>query len=161
MSDDATGADAPPKSGLKRMLKLALPVGALLGGVASTWLGLWSPLALIGGGVTAAPAHAAASPPAVTFVDVPRVVLTIPGGNGRSLALTAMIEIDPAHEAQARQLMPRVSDAFNTFLSGIDPAAFDRRGILEIIRTELATRAGFVLGDDVVRDLLITEFRIQ
>ena len=43
----------------------------------------------------------------------------------------------------------------------IDAAAFSRRGILEIIRAELATRTRFVLGDAAVRDLLITEFRIQ
>ena len=40
-------------------------------------------------------------------------------------------------------------------------AALDRRGILEILRAEMATRARFVLGDQAVRDLLITEFRIQ
>ena len=57
--------------------------------------------------------------------------------------------------------MPRITDSYNGFLSQIDAAAFSRRGILEILRAELATRTRFVLGDAALRDLLITEFRIQ
>lgn len=72
-----------------------------------------------------------------------------------------MIDTDPLQADQAKLLMPRVVDAFNGLLAGIDPAALDRRGILEILRAEMATRARFVLGEDAVRDLLITEFRIQ
>ena len=149
---------APRKPMLKRMLPIMLPVVALIAGGATTFMGLWSPMALIGGGAPEVEAHAAS---AVVFLDVPRIVLTVPGGGGRSVVMTTMIDIDPAQVAQAKALMPRVTDAFNTFLTDIDPSAFDRRGILEIIRAELATRARFVLGETTVRDLLITEFRIQ
>ena len=37
----------------------------------------------------------------------------------------------------------------------------EKRGILDIVRDELATRAVFVLGDKAFSDILITEFRIQ
>ena len=57
--------------------------------------------------------------------------------------------------------MPRVSDAFTSFLSGIDPAAYDKRGVLEIIRAELLARTRYVLGEDAIKDLLITEFRFK
>ncbi len=57
--------------------------------------------------------------------------------------------------------MPRVSDAFTTFLSDVDPSAYDKRGVLEIIRTELVGRTRLVLGDEAVKDLLITEFRFK
>ena len=45
--------------------------------------------------------------------------------------------------------------------SGIDPAAYDKRGVLEIIRAELLARTRYVLGEDAIKDLLITEFRFK
>ena len=90
-----------------------------------------------------------------------RILLSLPGERPRTLAMSVLIDVAPASEALARQLMPRLSDAFTTFLADIDPAAFERRGILDIVRLELATRARFVLGEAAVRDLLITEYRIQ
>lgn len=148
----------PSKPLLKRLAPVLVPVLALGAGAGSTLAGLWSPIALLGPAETAAAARAA---PAVAFLDVPRIVLSLPGSGGRSLVVTAMIDTDPLQADQAKLLMPRVVDAFNGLLAGIDPAALDRRGILEILRAEMATRARFVLGEDAVRDLLITEFRIQ
>lgn len=155
---DATVAE-PGKSRIGRLMPLLLPVLALGGGAASTYLGFWSPLALISSSEATAEAHAAG--PEIAFVDVPRIVLTVPGERTQTLALTVMIEVAPEAKAQALALMPRITDSYNGFLSRIDSSAFSRRGILEIIRAELATRTRFVLGDDAVRDLLITEFRIQ
>ena len=154
----ATGnaAEPPRKPLLRRMLPVLLPLLALGAGAGSTYAGLWSPLLQ-----PSEPAPNVQASPAVVFVDVPRIVLSLPGTGGRSLVVTALIDIDPAAADQARLLMPRLVDAFTTFLSHIDPAALDRRGILEILRAEMATRARFVLGDQAVRDLLITEFRIQ
>ena len=57
--------------------------------------------------------------------------------------------------------MPRILDSFNSFLSDIDPAAFDRRGVLEIVRAELQTRVDMLLGEPRVGNVLITEFAIQ
>lgn len=148
----------PRKPLLKRLAPVLVPVLALGAGAGSTLAGLWSPMALLGPAETAAAARAV---PAVAFLDVPRIVLSLPGSGGRSLVVTAMIDTDPLQADQAKLLMPRVVDAFNGLLAGIDPAALDRRGILEILRAEMATRARFVLGEDAVRDLLITEFRIQ
>ena len=151
-------AEPPRKPLLRRMIPVLLPLLALGAGAGSTYAGLWSPLALL---QPSKPAPDVQAAPAVVFVDVPRIVLSLPGTGGRSLVVTALIDIDPAAADQARLLMPRLVDAFTTFLSHIDPAALDRRGILEILRAEMATRARFVLGEDAVRDLLITEFRIQ
>ena len=71
------------------------------------------------------------------------------------------IECAPEKVAQVQMLMPRISDSFTRFLSDIDPAAIDRRGVLEIIRAELRTRADMVLGSGVIDNILITEFAIQ
>lgn len=150
---------AAPRSRLGRLVPMLLPVIALAAGFASSFMGFWSPLALFSAG-----GHAAEEQPAgagVAFVDVPRIILSIPGERAQTLAMTVMIEVAPADRAQALALMPRILDSYNGFLSEIDAAAFSRRGILEIVRAELATRTRFVLGDKAVRDLLITEFRIQ
>lgn len=144
------------KKGLLIPLVAALLVGGA--GFASTYLGFWSPTALVSGG---ADEHAPAESSVAVFVPVPRVELNLPGGRGRMLALSASIETDTAHSAEVEHLMPRVSDAFASFLSGVDPAAYDKRGVLEIIRAELVTRTRYVLGEEPVKDLLITEFLIR
>lgn len=148
--------DSPPRPLGRRLLPILLPVLALAAGFGVTYTGLLSPLSLL---APAAPAPQAA--PVAVFLDVPRIILTIPGERTQTLALAVVVEIDPAAADTARLLMPRIADSFNGFLSQVDPVAFSRRGILEIIREELATRTRLILGEATVRDLLITEFRIQ
>lgn len=148
--------DSPPRPLGRRLLPILLPVLALAAGFGVTYTGLLSPLSLL---APAAPAPQAA--PVAVFLDMPRIILTIPGQRTQTLALAVVVEIDPAAADTARLLMPRIADSFNGFLSQVDPVAFSRRGILEIIREELATRTRFILGESAVRDLLITEFRIQ
>ena len=141
---------------------MLIPIAATLilggAGFASTYLGLWSP-----GAMLSAPAEAKVTHPAsqAEFVDIPTIEIIIPGGRARSLILSATIESDTTHKSQVQHLMPRVSDAFTTFLSDVDPSAYEKRGVLEIIRTELVARTRLVLGEEAVKDLLITEFRFK
>lgn len=148
---------APAKK--RRLIPLIVVLGLAGAGFASTYLGLWSPLALLSS--PAAPQAASVEQMAVEFIDVPTIELALPGGRARTLVLTATIETDAAHKATVTHLMPRVLDAFTTFLSNVDPAAYDKRGVLEVIRAELVTRTRFVLGEEPVKDLLITEFRFK
>ncbi|MEE2860114.1 MAG: flagellar basal body-associated FliL family protein [Pseudomonadota bacterium] len=156
---DAAAAPAEKAPGKKGLL-ITLAATLVLGGAAfgSTYLGIWSPAGMLAG----SPAkEASAEHHAVVFIDVPKVEIVIPGGRARSMVLSATIETDSAHKAEVTHLMPRVSDAFTTFLSGVDPAAYDKRGVLEVIRAELVTRTRYVLGEEPVKDLLITEFRFK
>ncbi len=141
------------KKGVLLMAVAALLLGG--GGFASTYLGFWSPAALL------APGPEKAAESSAVFVDVPAIALHMPGSPPRELILSASIETDQAHQAEVKHLMPRVMDAFTSFLSEVDRAAYDKRGVLEIIRAELVTRTRYVLGEEAVRDLLITEFRIR
>lgn len=157
MTDAAALTPEPTE---KKKSRLLLPLAALVlagAGFGSSYLGLWSPAALVPGGKSAD--HAVAS--TVEFVAVPTIEIPIPGSVRRSVVLTASIETDQANRPGVEHLLPRVSDAFTTFLSDVDPAAYEKRGVLEIIRAELITRTRFVLGNDPVKDLLITEFRIK
>lgn len=153
----ASNEERKPRS---RTMLFAIVAALILGGAAftSTFYGIWAPGKLLDGGEKA-PASAAI--PAVEFVHVPPIEVIVPGPRSRNLVVQATIETDATYRPQVEHLMPRVSDAFTTFLAGIDPAAYERRGVLEVIRTELITRTRLVLGEDPVRDLLITEFRFK
>ena len=153
-------AAAPEKPRGKKGLLIPLVATLVLGGAgfASSYLGFWSPSGMLSG-----PEEPVESTEHMTveFIDIPTIEIVVPGGRARSLVLSATIETDTTHKAEVTHLMPRVSDAFTTFLSGVDPAAYDKRGVLEVIRAELVTRTRFVLGEEPVKDLLITEFRFK
>ena len=152
-------AEEKSKGGIRRIL---LPLGLVVimtgGGFASTFLGFWSPMAFFAAKEEHPPE---AQAPTVEFVDIPQIVLTLAGPRSRMLIMTVKIETDQTHRAEVEHLVPRILDSFNSFLSDVDPSAFEKRGMLDIIRDELATRAAFVLGKDAFADILITEFRIQ
>ncbi|RCW82864.1 flagellar basal body-associated FliL family protein [Paracoccus lutimaris] len=154
-----TPEDEKPKGGIGRIL---LPLGLVVimagGGFASTYLGFWSPMGLL---AKKEDVPAEATLPSTEFVDIPQIVLTLAGPKSRILIMTVKIETDQKHRAEIEHLIPRVLDSFNSFLAGVDATAFEKRGILDIVRDELATRAVFVLGKDAFTDILITEFRIQ
>lgn len=151
-----TAETKPRKKGMLIPIAVTLVLGGV--GFGSTYLGLWSPVAMMSGPAEAKVAHGEVQ---AEFVDIPTIEIVMPGGRSRSLVLSATIESDSVHKAQVQHLMPRVSDAFTTFLSGVDPSAYEKRGVLEIIRTELVARTRLVLGDAAVKNLLITEFRFK
>ncbi|WP_199258767.1 flagellar basal body-associated FliL family protein [Paracoccus binzhouensis] len=159
---DVADINTEEKSG-RGLGRILLPLGLALGlggaGFASTWLGFWSPLSLLAPQQETPAAEAAL--PAVVFVDIPQIVLTLAGPRARMLVMTVKIETDQAHRAEVDYLTPRLLDTFNSFLADIDASAFEKRGILDILRDEMATRAVFVLGREAFTDILITEFRIQ
>lgn len=154
MSDIAAdAAPAPARRGSRRgllaMLGLGLAAGAA--GFVPTYLGLWSPRTLL----------AAKAPPAaagIGFVALPVLTVSVPGPRPRQVRVAIVLEVDERHRGTVEHLVPRVVDTATTFLTGIAPEAYDRRGILEIVRAELATRAAQVLGENRIRDLLLTEF---
>lgn len=157
---DVADINAEQKSG-RGLGRILLPLGLALAlggaGFASTWLGFWSPTALLAAKEKEKPATL----PQVDFVGIPQIVLSLAGPRPRILVMTVKIETDPTHRPEVEHLVPRLLDSFNSFLADVDPSAFERRGILDILRDELATRAVFVLGKEAFTDVLITEFRIQ
>jgi flagellar FliL protein len=166
MQAEAAQTVEPGKPGRKRLL---LPLVAALvlavGGFASTYLGLWSPLGLFAASPEAeAEAEAEEEEPVdptLAFVAVPPIELTLAGGSHSVLGLTTVIETEAGAVEAITALLPRVLDSFNGFLSGVDPLAFDKRGVLDIIKHELTVRARGALPDLPVKDLLITEFRLK
>ncbi|MBD9526604.1 MULTISPECIES: flagellar basal body-associated protein FliL [Paracoccus] len=158
----ADAALSPPdtvqKTGRKPFLFIAVIAVMLGAGFASSFFGIWSPMALLPAGKAQ---HEVKPLPAIEFVSMPQIVVTLAGPQMRTLIMAVEVETTPEKRAEIQLLLPRLSDAFNTFLAEIDPSAFEKRGILEIVRDELATRAIYILGKDAFTDILITEFRIQ
>ena len=152
-----TAQDLPEQSPAKKRKLLPVIAAIVLAGAgfASTYLGIWSPSTMISS--FSAPKKHETLP---SFVDVTPLELSIPGSR-LTLTLAASIETSEEHKKSVEHQMPRVLDTFTVFLSDIDPAAYDKRGVLEIIRAELLSRTRQALGADVVKDLLITEFRIK
>lgn len=146
--------EAPARSGRGWLIVILVSLLAGGGGFASTYLGLWSPRALLGSvGQEAAPA--------LDFVEVPPLSVTIPGPNPRRVQVGLALEISESGRGRVEHLMPRVIDTATAFLTGIAPEAYDRRGILEIIRAELRTRIMQVVDDGLVKDVLLTEFILK
>ena len=148
----------PPGKSRRRLLFVALALLIAGGGFASSYMGLWSPLAVAGlSGSTATQAETART----TFIDVPPINVTLPDARPRMLHLVVKLEVDEPSAKETLRLLPRVLDAFNTFLTGIAPDAFERRGILEIIREELRTRVQIALESQVPVGVLIMEFGLK
>lgn len=156
MTDAADPVPEPieKKRGVLVLLIAALALGGA--GFASTYFGLWSPNDLFQQGATKA-----GQAENIAFVDIPVIEMTLPGARQYSVVLAASLEVAAADRKTVETLMPRVLDAMTGFLSEVDAGAYDKRGVLEIIRAELTTRIGNVLGETPVKDLLITEFRIK
>lgn len=158
---DTDPAPRPPGKSRRRLLFVALALLIAGGGFASSYMGLWSPLALAGlsglSGGTATQADTART----TFIDVPPINVTLPDARPRMLHLVVKLEVDEASAKETLRLLPRVMDTFNTFLTGIAPDAFERRGILEIIREELRTRVQIALESQVPVGVLIMEFGLK
>lgn len=155
---DTDPAPRPPGKSRRRLLFVALALLIAGGGFASSYMGLWSPLALAGlSGSTATQAETART----TFIDVPPINVTLPDARPRMLHLVVKLEVDEASAKETLRLLPRVMDTFNTFLTGIAPDAFERRGILEIIREELRTRVQIALDSQVPVGVLIMEFGLK
>lgn len=97
----------------------------------------------------------------VEFVDIPRIQIPLPGTRGRIVSLVTSIETTSASRSEVEHMTPRIQDIITSFLSSIDADAYDKRGVLEIIRAELSSRTRMVLGEEHMKDLLITEFLIK
>lgn len=158
MSEVAELEATPARPGLKaKVLTVAMLLALAGAGFATTFLGYLDPITLM----KKEKVEGADKAPAFVFIDVPQIVLTLAGQRPRTLVLSTKIEANASQAEDIEYLLPRISDSFNLFLSEVDPIAFERRGILDIVRSELATRLSYILGPDSFRELLITEFRIQ
>lgn len=159
MADETTSETAgePKKKGtLGLIIGLVL---ALVGGGGSFFV--------IYSGLLFAPApvedvdteHSETAPlPAISFVPIDPIVVTVGPSGSRQLRFRAELEVAPERTEDVAHLMPRILDVLNGYLRAVDLTELENPASLIKLRAQMLRRIQIVTGSGHVRDLLITEF---
>lgn len=96
--------------------------------------------------------------PAIAFVPIEPLIVSLGQGANRQLRFRAELEVDPAHQKDVEALMPRVLDVLNGYLRAVEISELQDPTALIRLRGQMLRRIQLVTGKGSVRDLLITEF---
>lgn len=124
----------------------------------TTFLGYWSPQDILG---KIEVSQVNTTYPSVEIVTLPKLAILLPSPELKTLIIAISLDVAPGVRGHVEHLMPRLLDAFRSFISDIEPLTFEKIGILDAIREELSIRATYILGVNVVQDVLITEFLME
>jgi flagellar FliL protein len=160
--EEEEGADAEQASQPKRRLPLKLIIIAAAGFVALAGGGAGAYFMFFagkGGAVAAAPVK----PPA--FVDVPEVLVnlsTVGTDRTQYLKVKIVLEIpDAALSPQIESTMPRVMDAFQTYLRELRPTDLDGSAGLYRLKEELTRRVNTAIAPSRITAVLFKEIVVQ
>jgi flagellar FliL protein len=159
VADEAAEAEAPPPKGKLPLKLIIIVVGALVvlgGGGTAGYL-------MLGHGKEAKPAVAAVKPP--TYIDVPEVLVNLSTvGNDRTqyLKVKVVLEIaDALLQPQIQSAMPRVMDAFQTYLRELRASDLDGSAGLYRLKEELTRRINAAISPNRVNAVLFKEIVVQ
>jgi flagellar FliL protein len=160
-ADDGETGEEAGASGPKRKLPLKLIIVASVG------------LAVLGGGMAAyfmfsggkeASAMTARAKPAA-FVDVPEVLVNLSNTGGERtqyLKVKIVLEVpDAALAPQIETTMPRVLDAFQTYLRELRPTDLDGSAGLYRLKEELTRRVNATIAPSRINAVLFKEIVVQ
>jgi flagellar protein FliL len=130
---------------------------------------------VVGGGGTAAflmlgkkheePKHVEAPVKPVAFLDLPDVIVNLAGGSGdrtQYLKLKIVLEVpDQLIVTQIQPLMPRVVDAFQTYLRELRSTDLEGSGGLYRLRDELTRRVNMAVSPVRINAVLFKEIIVQ
>jgi flagellar protein FliL len=157
-SETDDGEAAPPQRKLPFKL-LLIAGGALLvlaGGGTAGYL-------LFSGSKESKAAAASIKP--VTFVDVPEVLVnlsTTGADRPQYLKVKVVLELpDPAAQTQIQTAMPRVMDAFQTYLRELRPNDLDGSAGLYRLKEELTRRVNMAISPSRINAVLFKEIVVQ
>ena len=157
-TEEPEGEGAQPKR--KLPLKLIAIAGAGLVVLAGGGFGAY---AIFHGKVEEKPAAPVVKP--VAFFDVPDVMVNLSGATGERaqyLKLKIVLELpDQTMGAQIQPVMPRVMDAFQTYLRELRPADLDGSGGLYRMRDELTRRINTMIAPHRINAVLFKEVVVQ
>lgn len=161
-ADAADGEGAAKGGFLSKKLIIMAAAGLLVvgGGGAGGYFFLFKKSAPKEEKVAAAPVK-----PPPTFVDLPELMVNLQSTQpGRSSYLKAkvVLEIEDAKLAeQVKPLMPRVMDAFQTFLREVRPNDLEGSAGLYRMREELTKRVNLAVAPSKVNAVLFKEIVVQ
>jgi flagellar FliL protein len=156
---DGTEGGQPAKGRFSRKTILIAAVGALvlIGGAAGAYL-------MLGGGPKETQAAVAPVKP-VVFLDVPDVLVNLstpPGERTQYLKVKVVLELpDAALSPQIQSTMPRVMDAFQTYLRELRPTDLDGSAGLYRLKEELTRRVNAAISPSRVNAVLFKEIIVQ
>jgi flagellar protein FliL len=155
VAEDAAPQDVAPKKKSKKPLLIGLVLAILLGG--GGFYATWSGMILGGGHATAE--HGASELPAIAFVPLEPLMISLGSGrDNRHLRFTSQLEVEEDQAEEVAKLQPRIVDVLNGYLRAIDIREFDDPAALVRMRAQLLRRIQIVTGNGRVRDFLVTEF---
>jgi flagellar FliL protein len=142
---------------LKVMLIAAAGFAVVVGGGAGAYFIFFA------GGKSGGLAAAPAKPPA--FVDVPEVLVnlsTVGADRTQYLKVKIVLEIpDAALSPQIESTMPRVMDAFQTYLRELRPTDLDGSAGLYRLKEELTRRVNTAIAPSRITAVLFKEIVVQ
>jgi flagellar protein FliL len=157
LAEDAAPQDVAPKKKSKKPVLIGLLLALILGG--GGFYATWSGMILGGAGAHASEEVAATALPAIAFVPLDPLVISLgPAGDNRHLRFASQLEVNEANAEEVAKLQPRIIDVLNGYLRAIDVHEFDDPAALVRIRAQLLRRIQIVTGNGRVRDFLVTEF---
>jgi len=152
----AEGASPKRKFSTKMMVIAAAGAFVVLGGGTGAYM-------MFGGSKDAKPASAQAKP--VVFLDVPEVLVNLStSGNERTqyLKVKVVLELaDAALQPQIQTTMPRVMDAFQTYLRELRPSDLDGSAGLYRLKEELTRRVNAAIAPGRINAVLFKEIVVQ
>jgi flagellar FliL protein len=152
------GAGAPPKRRLPLKLIVMAGVAVLVlgGGGAGAYM-------LLGGSKDTK--HAVAPVKPATYLDVPEVLVnlsTTGAERTQYLKVKIVLEIpDPQQQPQIQSSMPRVMDAFQTYLRELRPTDLDGSAGLYRLKEELTRRVNAAISPSRINAVLFKEIVVQ
>ncbi len=150
-------AEAAPKSKKGMIISAVLAIVLAGGGFALTYTGILQ--GLLGG--SESKAEHGAVPQGPVFVPIDTITITLAGTPARQFRLSAQIEVPPEQALSVAAEMPRVMNVLQGFLRAVDPDQLADRAAWFDLRLKMLYRIRMVLGEDRVRDLLITDFVVN
>jgi flagellar protein FliL len=155
MSEQESTTEAPKGKRSKLPLLLGVAMAALLGG--GGFFAAYSGMLPTGG--NAHPHPAVTEGAGMAFVPLTPIVVTLGGEQRlRQLRFAAFLEVQAGQEQEVLRLMPRTLDVLNGYLRAVSLSDIEAPSALVKLRAQMLRRVQIVVGEAVVRDLLITEF---
>jgi len=161
--DGEEGKTAPAKRKLSLKL-IIMAVGGLVGLGAVGGGGYY----LFAGHGKAEAAAVAEAPPVkpVVFLDMPDVLVNLAASNGseRTQYLKVKVTLELPNEtmsAQIQPLMPRLMDAFQTYLRELRPSDLDGSAGLYRLKEELTRRVNAAIAPSRINAVLFKEIVVQ
>jgi flagellar protein FliL len=159
---EAEGAEAPTKRKFSRKMIIIAAAGLLVvcGGGYGGYSFLFS-----GHGKAEAAASATPQMKPVVFLDMPDVLVNLSAtGNERTQYLKVKVTLelpDQAMSAQIQPIMPRLMDAFQTYLRELRPVDLDGSAGLYRLKEELTRRVNAAIAPGRINAVLFKEIVVQ